>query len=491
MSKLKLSVIAIFIFVLSVAASASAEQMMLEYDGATHFYDGAVYNLVVNSHTVETPMEPIIFNDRALVPVREIFEEMGAQVNYNPSNQEVEVLSDSADILMTINDNIAYVNGTRTAIPDDVVPKLIAKAGGSAKTMVPVRFISESIGMDVVFDGEINTIFINSDDYNVKEQTSAFITEVTPTVTGDNSIRVDVKADGAISNYSPFVLTDPGRLVVDFPSLGLANIIDNIAVNKAGVTTVRLGVNPERARVVVDAEVESYTINPVSESELVIDVVTKVNPVVSMDTQVAAAVVNPQAPSGTKLVVLDAGHGQQDSGAIGTLDGQTILEKDIALAITYKTKEILENNGISVILTRSDDTFKTLQERPEIANNANAAIFVSIHINSVEGILTANGTEVYYAESNNGNTYGTTSANLAQNILSRMIANMNSTNRGVKTAEHAVTKRCLMPAALAEVGFITNETELRNMLSNDYQYKTAQGIAEGIMMTLENITMPR
>lgn len=491
MSKLKLAVTAIFIFMLSAVTSVSAEQMMLEYDGATHLYDGAVYNLVVNSHTVDTPLEPIIFNDRALVPVREIFEEVGAQVNYNAANQEVEVLSDNTDILMTINDNIAYVNGNRTAIPDNVVPKLIAKAGESAKMMVPVRFISENIGMDVVFDGEINTIFINSDDHEAAKQSGVSITEVTPSVTGDNKIQIDVKADGAISGYTPFVLTDPGRLVIDFPSVGLANIIDNIAVNAAGVTTVRLGVNPERARVVTDAEIVDYKIDPVSESELIISLTTKVNPVVSMSTQVAAAVSNPQAPAGTKLVVLDAGHGGQDSGAVGALDGQTILEKDIALAITYKTKEILESNGISVIMTRSDDTFKTLQERPELANNANAAIFVSIHINSVEGIPTASGTEVYYAESNNGGTYGTTSANLAQNILDRMIANMGSVNRGVKTAEHAVTKRSLMPAALAEVGFITNETELRNMISEDYQYKTAQGIAEGIMTTLQNVTVPQ
>ena len=68
-----------------------------------------------------------------------------------------------------------------------------------------------------------------------------------------------------------------------------------------------------------------------------------------------------------------------------------------------------------------------------------------------------------------------------------MIANMGSTNRGVKTAEHAVTKRSNMPACLAEVGFITNEEELVKMTSKDYQYKVAKGIAQGIIQTVNKM----
>ena len=71
-----------------------------------------------------------------------------------------------------------------------------------------------------------------------------------------------------------------------------------------------------------------------------------------------------------------------------------------------------------------------------------------------------------------------------------MLYYMGSTNRGVKSAEHAVTRRCNMPAALAEVGFITNPTEVYNMTSDEYQQKAAQGIAEGIMITLRDITIP-
>lgn len=64
---------------------------------------------------------------------------------------------------------------------------------------------------------------------------------------------------------------------------------------------------------------------------------------------------------------------------------------------------------------------------------------------------------------------------------------MGSVNRGIKTAEHAVTKRSNMPSCLVEVGFISNEDELKLMLDEDYQDKTAKGIAEGILVTLSEI----
>ena len=169
------------------------------------------------------------------------------------------------------------------------------------------------------------------------------------------------------------------------------------------------------------------------------------------------------------------------------MGSNVVLEKNLTLEITYKVKEILENAGYTVSMTRTGDTLPSLVERPTQANAENAAVFVSIHINSVDNAPNANGTEVYYADSNNGNAYGTTSEKLATNILNRMLYYMGSTNRGVKTAEHAVTKRCEMPAALTEVGFITNPTEVYNMTTDEYQYKAAQGIAEGIMITLKDM----
>lgn len=143
--------------------TANAQRMQLEYDGRTVEYTGSIYKLVVNNRTMDNlPLSPIIFNDRALVPVREIFEELGATVSYNGETRCVEVEHGTTYIRMYINNNMAYVNGKRTTIPGNVVPKLIAEKGKETKTMVPVRFISETIGLSVEFHYESGTIFVES-----------------------------------------------------------------------------------------------------------------------------------------------------------------------------------------------------------------------------------------------------------------------------------------------------------------------------------------
>jgi len=145
--------------------TANAARMELEYDGKTVDYIGSIYKLVVNNKPMDNlPLSPIIFNDRALVPVREIFEELGATVGYNMETRCVEIEYGTTYIRMYINNNMAYVNGKRMAIPGNIVPKLIAEKGKETKTMVPVRFISETIGLEVEFHFESGTIFVESAD---------------------------------------------------------------------------------------------------------------------------------------------------------------------------------------------------------------------------------------------------------------------------------------------------------------------------------------
>lgn len=146
---------------LLLAPTAEAAGIQLFYDGSDHLYTGSVYNLYVNGAEIRAAMELIIFNDHALVPVREVFEQVGATVDYTGETRCVEIQYRDTYMRLYINDNCAYINGIKTNIPDNVVPKLINKPGGLTKTMVPVRFISESAGMDVRFDGESGSIFIN------------------------------------------------------------------------------------------------------------------------------------------------------------------------------------------------------------------------------------------------------------------------------------------------------------------------------------------
>ena len=510
MRKVLITLMCTAIFMILGAAAANAESMLLEYDGGVHEYDGAVYALVVNNHEIDPPLSPIIFNDRALVPVREIFEEVGATVEYDTTDQSVRIYNDDTTVLLFINDNIAYINGRKVAIPDNVVPKLISKLGGETKTMVPVRFISESIGMPVDFDEDAGAILVASEDYDYAGEYIPEPPKVKPQVvdfsyniTGGNELTVRIRTDYPMENVDDFTMTSPGRLVIDLNGSGMGQYQGTRYVNDIGITTIRLGDNGDRARFVIDSEyVDKYYVDRLSDTELNVVVTTYVPAVVTTPAPAVKPQVQEQpkptakpektfnrASNSTKLVVLDAGHGGSDSGAVGTLNGQSVLEKELTLSITYKVKAILEQNGVTVSMTRTGDTLPSLVERPTQANGENAALFVSIHINSAEA-TEAHGIETFYATENNGDTYGLTSSKFATSLLRNMINQTGATDRGVRIAEHAVTRRCNMPASLVECGFISNAEEVALMSSDDYQNKLARGIADGILETLPNVTIP-
>lgn len=529
MRKIQIFLLMAAMFFSNIIPVAASEQMILEYDGNKHEYTGSVYSLVVNKNKLDSlPMPPIIFNDRALVPIREIFEEMGAKVSYEGSERKVEVEYESTYIRMYINDNLAYVNGKKVSIPDNVVPKLISKENGETKTMVPVRFISETIGVPVEFVSKYETILVNSGGYDFTENTSSepvqteqplknsTVSNVSYTAGGSNVINVLIETDTKIEEYSDFKMSSPNRVVLDIPGFKMGNLADLTVDDISGFTEIRLGADEERARVVIDVStsVSSYDVEKISDTEIKITVKatkTATSTVAPTATPSPGASTSPTsspkatatpiptptpvpkwspAPSSDKLIIIDSGHGGKDSGAIGVLDGKEIYEKDLTLSIAKKVREILLEKGYKVEMTRSTDVYLELTEPPTMANERNAALFASIHINSAAQAPEANGVEVYYSELNNEDDYGTTSADFAKNILSRMLYNMEAKSRGVKTADHAVTKRCNMPAVLIEVGFISNEDELRKMCSSAYQQKTAQGIAEGIINTWKKVTIP-
>lgn len=529
--KIAAAVFAAGITVCTAAAANAAMQIC--YDGATHWYTGEIYSLYVNGNEVKSPMEPIIFNDHALVPVREIFEECGATVEYTGETQCVEIEYEGSYIRMYINDNYAYINGEKQQIPDNVVPKLINKPGGETKTMVPVRFISETVGMGVDFDAENGRIDITSDTNSAVDRSdaevtvteapateapvytsdpvSASVTDIVYNMISETEIKLTVTCDSSVSGrYSHFTLSDPERIVIDFANMTFKDGDKTINIGVDGFSEIRTGTNSERARIVLDVEnLVSYNVNEVSDN--VVEITAEVTGETSDDAEPTPApqtntgdssivsntvsdayktgIVAATAADSQKVIMLDAGHGGEDPGAIGNLNGTAVNEKDLTLSITYKVKDILESNGYTTSMTRTGDTLPSLTERPAQANAEGCALFVSIHINSAEA-ESANGTEVYWSEENNGDEYGITSQEFAVNVLDSMLKYTDATDRGVKMANWAVTRRSEMPAILIEVGFISNAEELEAMCSDDYQNKVAKGIAEGIIDSLHKVEIP-
>lgn len=171
-------------------------------------------------------------------------------------------------------------------------------------------------------------------------------------------------------------------------------------------------------------------------------------------------------------IVVDAGHGGFDNGA--RFEGRR--EKDDTLALALAVGDILKNNGIDVVFTRTEDIYQTPAEKAMIANNTNADYFVSLHRNAMPIPGTGTGVEtLVYDNSGIRNT-------LAENINSEL-ENLGFVNQGIYTRPNiAVLRRTQMPAVLVEAGFIDNPED--NTLFDEKFNEIAEGIAQGILQSI-------
>jgi len=197
------------------------------------------------------------------------------------------------------------------------------------------------------------------------------------------------------------------------------------------------------------------------------------------------------APNPFTLVVLDPGHGGQDSGAICG----AIFEKDLTLDIAQRVDRLLQAQGLATLMTRVGDSYVSLQDRAAVTNRARDCIFVSIHFN--ESKKTASGVETYYAEHQAApaprlvswipffqgpaaESPTLASQSLARFIQEAMIARTKAPNRGTKAEQFFVIANVDVPAVLVEAGFL-NKEELAKVESNDYRDQMAAAISEGIL----------
>lgn len=181
--------------------------------------------------------------------------------------------------------------------------------------------------------------------------------------------------------------------------------------------------------------------------------------------------------------VLDAGHGGKDQG---TSAGK-VLEKDLTLKLTNRVAALLRKNrpGIKLVLTRTDDTFVSLEERCRIANNARADLFLSIHINFAERNILLSGTETFYANRRSAQDM-VQASHLERNadkseLLAWLLQNSYSqsgrpTDRGAKANNLYVLMHTEMPAALTEVGFLSNVNDAAYLCSERGQKQIALDI---------------
>ena len=136
-------------------------------------------------------------------------------------------------------------------------------------------------------------------------------------------------------------------------------------------------------------------------------------------------------------------------------------------------EQLLKQQGLKVIMSRSRDVFIPLQDRSALGNSRRNAIFVSIHYNYNRGGSGA-GAETYY--------HFSSSYMLAAYIQAYLVQRTSMTNRGVKSAGfHVIRATSKNPAVLVECGFVSNSTERARMMTGEYRKRIAEGIAQGII----------
>ncbi len=192
------------------------------------------------------------------------------------------------------------------------------------------------------------------------------------------------------------------------------------------------------------------------------------------------------------VVVLDAGHGGEDSGAMCG----TVLEKHLTLDVAQRAELLLRAAGYATVLTRDSDRTLSLADRAAVGNGEDDSIFVSIHFNHGQRAA-ASGVETYYAlrQAGGGSRYlswlpfvqrvdhaelTSQSETLAACIQKALVERTQAVDRGIKSERFYVISNVRHPAALVEGGFITNQSDVTKLATTEYRQQIALAISDGV-----------
>ena len=442
--------------------------------------------ILVNGEPLVTDTDPYIYGERTMVPFRAVGEAVGATVGWDDAAKMAMYFWRGRVVQVTIDSENAFVNGTWTVLDE---PAQLT----NSRTFVPIRFVAESLGCDVGWDEVTRTVLIMSPtEGEMRANVTSFCAAQTETgvdilLTADKSLENVRKtiADGKMS-----VRIENAALRGDFGPLsgsGEAFSIPDeffsaasLAVDPENTSDVLLTIDLTRkiaGRLVFSDDERTLTVRF---EEGAVDGAT--------DTyaNAAAALGLPALDwrAGGSLVVVDAGHGGRDPGSVGYLNGSEIWEKTINLAVARKVHDLLEAAGVTVVMTRDDDSFPLLYSRPTLANTLHADLTVSIH-NNAHSARSVHGTEVHFHTMDSEAAYPTDSATLAATIYEEMTAALGMKGRGlVDNSNLALVNRCLMPSCIVEGAYLTNASDLAYMVTDDFRSKYAYAVARGILRTL-------
>ena len=328
-----------------------------------------------------------------------------------------------------------------------------------------------------------HTVVITAVDYKV---VSPALTQITVSTNGPAKYRTET-------------LNGPNRLAFDLAGAILdKDVKASQAVDNPVIKAIRVGrlLTPQTkfGRVVLDlSRMVGFTVD----SHPTDTGMTYLISVVTSDPAAPTAIVAPVAPIGPyvpsvptsvslagKIIVIDPGHGGKDPGCSAGLHPD-FYEKDITLAIGGRLRDVLTRNGATVFMTRSGDSYPSLESRPRLANARHADYFISIHADSSGDDRHANrntlaGTTVYFHAQNS------VCRLMAADIGRRVSETSGISYNGVKSdtirfgTGFAVLRGSEMPAVLVETGYMNNDRDLVKLRDDATQQRIADGITAGL-----------
>jgi len=420
--------------------------------------EAKVPRLVFNGQELNSDSIEVV-NGRTLISAGFISEYFGDRTEWNNKEKVLEIYNNNAHISLEVNNRIALINNK--PVPLEEKPRLI-----NGQVMLPLRFLTKVYGGVLSWDAETKAVEYKSNrvnDIEVKSYNNA------------SQVIVDMNS---FAKYDLKLHHQPTRLVLDIKDVGLNLLKNLIPVDSNMVKQIRVSqyqFDPAIVRVTIDINGMSSYYMIEKDSKLILNIRN------NLRVATSSIISEPKTKEELKLtrrkIVIDAGHGGYDPGAIGAMG---VKEKEVNLDIAQRVNSLLRRKGYNAVMTRDNDHFIPLAGRAEIANTLNADIFVSIHANA-HPRTSVNGAETYAHWNASKDNWA-----LAWYVQSEMIKRSGLEDKGLKAANFAVLRESTMPSILVETGFVSNPVEERLLGSQSFRQKVAEGIVAGIEKYYKN-----
>lgn len=490
-----LSVLLLIVIFMSTSVNAANRyvNLTLRYDYADHKYNAEeVFVAIDGKKLTNLTMPPIILNGYTLVPAREVFEGVGASVEWKKDLEQVYVKYNNTLVVIPVDSSKAYVNGTATTMQTKA--KII-----NNKTMIPLRFVTTALGFQIEWDKTTRVANIVTKQQTTTTTTKATTTTTTTTEATTQPTTTEIKTETVtvpattttVSNNSDNSYNtsyndnfgydnDEGYLYIkDYNNI--INVNNFIHYDDYYNLTYSLVLNGNYQNLLSSGSFNATTKGIKNVSVLVSQDKTTItfneSQIMAMNISKKGSYVyiKPVLPKEkySKIIVLDAGHGGSDPGA----SANNLVEKDLTLKMLLAAKELFDKSDIKCYVTRASDVYPSFDDRTNMANEVGDA-FISIHINSAAN-TSASGTETYSLYANDlGN--GLTSYRLAEEMLNQLLDKLGTVNRKVKSENWIVLRQSTVPSTLIEIGFISNTGDAQIMGSQEGINKVGQAIYDGV-----------